>query len=202
MFRRARHQKGSLQRAKRKSGESVWIFRWYEIQPDGAKRYRKVVVGTVDELKTESDAQKAVDALRLTINEQTPRQMLKEISFETLVQHYRQHEMPDIFYKRAQLPAEVAEDENRKSYATQDTYEGYLKKWILPRWKSYRLQDVKSVQVEQWLKSHRIGTRQQGENQEHHERRVQPRHSLGMGDAESHYSRSAECQAQKDSDSF
>jgi len=28
-------------------------------------------------------------------------------------------------------------------------YEGYLKKWILPRWKSYRLQDVKAVQVEQ-----------------------------------------------------
>jgi integrase len=111
------------------------------------------VVGTVEEFKTESDAQKAVDALRLTINEQTPRQQLKEISFETLVQHYRQHEMPDIFYKKAELPQEIAEDENRKSYATQDTYEGYLKKWILPRWKSYRLPDVKSVQVEQWLKT-------------------------------------------------
>jgi integrase len=153
MFRRARHQKGSLQRVKRKSGQSVWIFRWYEIQTDGSKKYRKVVVGTVEEFKTESDTQKAVDALRLTINEQTPRQQLKEISFETLVQHYRQHEMPDIFYKKSKLPDEIAEDENRKSYATQDTYEGYLKKWILPRWKSYRLPDIRSVQVEQWLKS-------------------------------------------------
>jgi integrase len=153
MFRRARHQKGSLQRVKRKSGQNVWIFRWYEIQPDGSKRYRKAVVGTLEEFKTESDAQKAVDALRLTINEQTPRQQLKEISFETLVQHYRQHEMPDIFFKESKLPEDIAEDDNRKSYATQDTYEGYLKKWILPRWKSYRLPDVKSVQVEQWLKS-------------------------------------------------
>ena len=153
MFRRARHQKGSLQRVKRKSGQNVWIFRWYEIQLDGSKRYRKVVVGTVEEFKTESDAQKAVDALRLTINEQTPRQQLKEISFETLVQHYRQHEMPDIYYKKSKLPEDIAEDENRKSYATQDTHEGYLNKWILPRWKSYRLPDVKSVQVEQWLKS-------------------------------------------------
>ena len=153
MFRRARHQKGSLQRVKRKSGQSVWIFRWYEIQPDGTKRYRKVVVGTVEEYKTETDAQNAVDALRLTINEQTPRQQLKEISIVTLVQHYRQHEMPDIFYRNSQLPEAVAEDENRKTYATQDTYEGYLKKWILPRWRSYRLQDVKAVQVEQWLKS-------------------------------------------------
>ncbi|MGA9511765.1 MAG: ATP-binding protein [Candidatus Sulfotelmatobacter sp.] len=111
------------------------------------------MVGTVEEFKTESDAQNAVDALRLTINEQTPRQQLKEICFETLVQHCRQHEMPDIFYKKSGLPEEIAEDENRKSYATQDTYQGYLRKWILPRWKSYRLPDVKSVQVEQWLKS-------------------------------------------------
>jgi len=87
------------------------------------------------------------------LNEQTPRQQLKEISFATLVQHYSQHEMPDIFYKKSRLPEEVAGDENRKSYATQDTYEAYLKKWILPRWRSYRLPDVKAVQVEQWLKS-------------------------------------------------
>lgn len=153
MFRRARHQRGSLQRVKRKKGQDVWIFRWYEIQPDGTKKYRKAVIGTVEEFKTEADAHKAVDALRLTINEQTPRQQLKEISLDTLVQHYRQHEMPDIFYKNSQLPQGIAEDENRKTYATQDTYEGYLKKWILPRWKSYRLQDVKAVQVEQWLKS-------------------------------------------------
>ena len=28
-----------------------------------------------------------------------------------------------------------------------------LKKWIVPRWGSYRLGDVKAVQVEQWLKT-------------------------------------------------
>jgi integrase len=153
MFRRARHQQGSLQRVKRKSGETVWVFRWRETQIDGSRKYRKMLVGSVQEFKTESEAQNAVDALRLTINEQTPRQQLKDISLQTLVDHYRQHEMPDIFYKKSQLPEDVAEDENRKAYATQDTYEGYLKKWILPRWRSYRLPDVKPVHVEQWLKS-------------------------------------------------
>jgi integrase len=153
MFRRARHQQGSLQRVKRKSGETVWVFRWRETQIDGSRKYRKMLVGSVEEFKTESEAQNAVDALRLTLNEQTPRQQLKDISFQTLVDHYRQHEMPDIFYKKSQLPEDVAEDENRKAYATQDTYEGYLKKWILPRWRSYRLPDVKPVHVEQWLKS-------------------------------------------------
>jgi integrase len=153
MFRRARHQQGSLQRVRRKSGETVWVFRWRETQIDGSRKYRKMLVGSVEEFKTESEAQNAVDALRLTINEQTPRQQLKDISLQTLVDHYRQHEMPDIFYKKSQLPEDVAEDENRKAYATQDTYEGYLKKWILPRWRSYRLPDVKPVHVEQWLKS-------------------------------------------------
>ena len=95
-MRRARHQKGSLQRVKRKSGESVWMFRWYEVQLDGTKCYRKAVIGSISEYKTEAEAQKAADALRLEINEQTPRQQLRAISIETLVEHYRLHELPDI----------------------------------------------------------------------------------------------------------
>ena len=95
-MRRARHQKGSLQRVKRKSGESVWIFRWYEVQLDGTKCYHKAVIGSISEYKTEAEAQKAADALRLEINEQTPRQQLRAISIETLVEHYRLHELPDI----------------------------------------------------------------------------------------------------------
>lgn len=153
-MRRARHQQGSLQREKRqRSGETVWVFRWREVQMDGTKKYRKAVIGTISEYKTESEAQKAADALRLVVNEQTPRQMLKAISFETLVEHYKQHELPDVVQGTRPLGSEAGDDELRKSFATQVTYQGYLSKWILPRWKSYRLTDVKPVQVEQWLKS-------------------------------------------------
>ena len=152
-MRRARHQKGSLQRVKRQSGEAVWIFRWYEVQLDGTKRYRKAVIGSVQEYKTEAEAQKAADTLRLEINEQTPRQQLQAISMETLVEHYRQHELPDIVHGTRPLGSQAGEDETRKAFSTQATYAGYLRKWILPRWRSYRLADVKAVQVEQWLKS-------------------------------------------------
>ena len=65
--------------------------------------------------------------------------------------HYRQHELPDIFNKTKPTPE--AADEDRKSYSTQVTYEGYLQKWILPRWRACRLTDVKAVEVEKWLKS-------------------------------------------------
>jgi integrase len=153
-MRRARHQQGSLQREKRKkSGETVWVFRWYEIQLDGTKKYRKAVIGTVKEYKTETEAQRAADSLRLEVNERTPRQQLQSISFETLVEHYKQHELPDILHGTRPLGSEAGDDETRKSYSTQSTYQGYLNKWILPRWRSYRLTDVKPIQVELWLKS-------------------------------------------------
>ena len=152
-MRRARHQKESLQRVKLQSGEAVWIFRWYEVQLDGTKRCRKAVIGSVQEYKTEAEAQKAADSLRLEINEQTPRQQLQAIGMETLVEHYRQHELPDIVHGTRPLGSLAREDETRKAYSTQATYAGYLREWILPRWRSYRLVDVKAVQVEQWLKS-------------------------------------------------
>jgi integrase len=143
-----------LQKEKRKrTGETVWVFRWYEVQLDGTKKYRKAVIGAVSEYRTEAEAQKAADSLRLEVNERTPRQMLQAISFETLVEHYRQHELPDVVHGTRPLGSEAGEDELRKSYSTQVTYQGYLTKWILPRWRSYRLADVKPVHVEQWLKS-------------------------------------------------
>jgi integrase len=40
-----------------------------------------------------------------------------------------------------------------KTFATNRTNEGYLDRWILPRWSSYRLRDVKAVIVEEWLRS-------------------------------------------------
>jgi integrase len=33
------------------------------------------------------------------------------------------------------------------------TYEGYLQKWILPRWGACRLTDIKATAVESWLKA-------------------------------------------------
>jgi integrase len=149
-MRRTSYQQGSLKLAERKKGR-VWEFRWREVQIDGSIRRKNIVIGTLEEFPNESAAQTAVDALRLEINQQTPQQLIKSIALETLVNHYRQHELPDIFNQTK--PGPDAADEDRKSYATQVTYEGYLKKWILPRWGASRLSDVKAVEVEKWLKT-------------------------------------------------
>jgi integrase len=149
-MRRACYQRGSLRRIRRKDGTTVWVYRWRETQIDSTRKRRAIVVGSVEDYPTESLAQAAVDSLRLTINQSVPQELIKDISVETLVNHYREHELPDIFYK--ENPEKISDDE-RKSYSTQDTYDGYLRKWILPRWRSYRLSEVKAVEVERWLKT-------------------------------------------------
>jgi len=154
LFGRTRYQGGSLRLEERKRGPAVWVYRWWEKNTEGKPVRRKAQLGNSEEYPNESRAQAAADALRLTINETTPRQQLKEITVATLVQHYREHETPDVFSKKRPSIGTVCEhEEGRKSYSTQETYEGYLKKWIVPRWGSYRLGDVKAVQVEQWLKT-------------------------------------------------
>src|ERR1700694_4015588 len=149
-MRRTSYQKGSLRLADRKKGK-LWEFLWREVQLNGAIRRKHIVIGPQEDLPPESAAQAAVDAIRLEINQQTPQRLIKSISFETLVNHYRQHELPDIFNKTKPTPD--AADEDRKSYSTQVTYEGYLRKWILPRWRVCRLKDIKATDVEKWLKS-------------------------------------------------
>ena len=150
-MRRARYQRGSLRRIRRKDGTKVWEYRWRETQTDGTRKRRSTIVGSVEDYPSESLAQTEVDSLRLSINPYTPQGAIKDISVEALVNHYREHEMPDIFYKDD--PAKISEEEERKSYSTQYNYDGYLRKWILPRWRSYRLSEVKAIAVEQWLKT-------------------------------------------------
>lgn len=150
-MRRARYQRGTLSPIQRKDGTRAWKYRWRETQADGTRKRRATIIGSVEEYPTESDAQAAADGLRLNINDPTRRGANKDITVETLVNHYSEHELPDIFHKNDPA-AHVSDDDQRKTFSTQHTYDGYLRKWILPRWRSYKLSEVKAVEVEQWLK--------------------------------------------------
>jgi integrase len=137
MFKRARYQRGCTSREERCNGPDVWIYRWRETQPNGRRTNRKVVVGTVEEYSTKSEAQKAADALRIHVNKDSPRSLLYPVTCEQLIAHY--------------LEKELAEDNNKRAYSTKAAYKSYLDNWILPRWRSYLLKDVKAVAVEEWL---------------------------------------------------
>jgi integrase len=137
-MRRSRFQQGSLQLVERAGSRKAWEYRWYEVQPDGSRRRRNLVLGTLEQYPNETAAQRAVAALRADINAESPRMNLTPISVQTLVEHYGKRELGE---------------DSSKTYATCRTYQGYFRKWILPRWGQYKLKDVRSVAVEEWLRS-------------------------------------------------
>jgi integrase len=137
-MRRSRFQQGSLQLVGRAGSRKAWEYRWYELQVDGTRIRRNLVLGTLDQYPNETAAQNAVAALRIDINAESPRTNLNPVSVHMLLEHYRQKELGE---------------DSSKTYATCRTYEGYFRKWILPRWGTYRVKDVRSVAVEGWLRS-------------------------------------------------
>jgi integrase len=91
-------------------------------------------------LSTEAAALKAAHALRIDANQQTPQVGGGPSIIDELVAHYRLKEL-------------VGENQGRKAFSTRAGYECNLKNWILPRWGTHRLDQVKPVAVEEWLDS-------------------------------------------------
>ena len=134
LFRRKRYQQGSLNLEERKRGPAVWVYRWGE-KVDGKPIRRKLHVGTLKQYRTESAAHVAADALRLAINTQSGRNNLCGTTVHTLWEHYSAEELP------------------RKEISTQDIYTIVVKNWILPQWGNLSLDEVKTVEVERWLRA-------------------------------------------------
>jgi len=135
LFRRTRYQHGSLEREERKKGPEVWVYRWWEEDIDGKLVHRKLRIGDVETYPNESAAHAAADALRLTINNRCNHTSLQRTTINTVWEHYRREELPI------------------KALSTQDSYIMYAKNWIIPRWGKVQLQQVKTVEVERWLRA-------------------------------------------------
>src|SRR5579872_293406 len=120
-FTRSRYQNGCLSREGRKSGPDVWIFRYREATPDGRVN-RKFVVGTLNDFHTKAAAQKAVESLRININNER----WKPSTVAQLVTHYLEKEIQG------------------KTPYTVSVYRAYLETWILPEWGERVLADVKA----------------------------------------------------------
>lgn len=131
-------QDGSLTVERRKRGPDVWTFRWREAGPDGRRVHRRIVLGSAEDLKNLGSARKLVVGLKREINVNDVRIRKESITIVDLSRHYQQRELVD--------------QNSRISHSTKKIYAGYLKKWIEPRWGSYALSDVRSVEVELWLK--------------------------------------------------
>src|SRR5713101_3629600 len=135
LCRRTRYQQGSFVLEERKRGPAVWVYRWWERDINGKPVRRKLQIGSTTQYSTESVAQAAADALRLTINNPSNRRNLRQTTVNTLWEHYCREELP------------------LKELSTQDAYSVYAKNWILPRWGKLALEEIKTVEVERWLRA-------------------------------------------------
>jgi len=145
MFRRTRYQQGMLNRVKRKHGPDCWAFRWWDIDASGKRVRRTKTLGTVKEYPTETSALKAVEALRITINEEQPQSGGQPITVGALITHFKQRELG---------PVEREDDEEEgRSYATRTTYSDILDTYVLPKWGDVELRKVRTTQVEKWLRN-------------------------------------------------
>lgn len=130
-----RYQNGHLRKAKRKFGPDVWEFLWRENGPDGERRQRTLTVGSVKKLPTHREAMNQIHSLRMNINRDA--QITPLVTFQALVDHYCQTEL-------------LAPNKTEK---TRKTYQVYLQRWILPKWGPTSLLLIKSIAIEQWLRS-------------------------------------------------
>ncbi len=130
-------QKGSLIRSSRRRGPDIWEYRWRESCPGDKRKHRRIVIGSLDTLRNEAAALKAIVALRREINVNDARLRAKPLTLAELIDHYRQREL--------------ATENEWKTLSTRTTYEGYLRKWIEPRWGTSSLSAARAVDVEMWL---------------------------------------------------
>jgi hypothetical protein len=97
-------QNGSITRSKRLKGPDVWEFRWRESGPDGKRKQRRMVVGSIRQFADESAALRTITALRRDINQGNARLRAKPITVSELVDHYRQRELEPILHGRLTRP--------------------------------------------------------------------------------------------------
>ena len=129
-FTRQRYQSGSLFKEKRRAGPAVWVYRWRQDTPEGRVN-RKVIVGTVDRIPTKSAAIKAIQPLRTSVSAAHP---AVPVTVEQLVKHYTDNKLPT------------------KAHSTQRTVETCLRLRVLPAWGEQRVSDIRTVEVEAWLR--------------------------------------------------
>jgi integrase len=142
----ARYQNGCVILSKNGSGEQVWLFRWYETQADGERIRRKKVIGTLDQYKNKTAAQKAATGFRLAINSGKRNELSSSITMSQLITHFRERELADL-------------GDDGRAYSTRDRYECNLNAWIEPRWGRTRIDQIKAPMVEEWLRDLRCKTR-------------------------------------------
>ena len=131
-------QNGSVIRRSRKNHSDIWQFRWREKTSDGKRIYRRRVIGTVDQIPDREAARKAACLLVPNLNATRARSKAATMTVAQLCSHFEQ--------------CELCLTNTWRGYSTKNIYKVYLKRWIIPRWSQHLLSDIRTIEVESWLR--------------------------------------------------
>ena len=127
----ARYQYGNLTLRKRKKGPDVWQFRWME---NG--KLKSVLIGTVEKLPTQADAERAVEYFRIRINLQNPQHQFHSFAVGALIDRFMEQHVPKHCRK-----------------LTASVYRSLFEKHIRPKWGTEFLENVRTMALEEWLET-------------------------------------------------
>jgi integrase len=127
----ARYQYGNLTLRKPQKGPDVWQFRWME---NGEPK--SMLIGTVEKYPNQSDAERAVENLRIKINARNPQQRFHSVTVGALIDRFENEYVP-----------------KRCRKLTQKTYHSLFENHIRRKWGSEFVGDVRTMAVEEWLES-------------------------------------------------
>jgi hypothetical protein len=96
------------------------------------------VIGTVERYPDEAAARAATAILLAEANSGKARIGSGSITVAQFCDHFEQREL--------------TKDNTWRSYSTKKTYQAYLTRWVLPHWRHYELAEVRTIQVESWLR--------------------------------------------------
>jgi integrase len=105
----------------------------------GGKRvYRRREIGTVDQIPDLEAARKAANLLVPDLNIRNAKSESTSITISQLCAHFEQREL--------------CMANAWRSYSTMYIYKVYLRRWVIPKWSDYRLGDIRTIEVEPWLR--------------------------------------------------
>ena len=132
-------QRGCLERINRKRGPDVWQFRSSETGLKGTRQYHKKVIGTVEQYPDATAARRTVVGLISEINSGCDSEHARRMTVAQLCDHFEQREL--------------TKENTWRSHATKKIYKAYLSRWVRPHWQAYELGEVRTIQVEAWLRT-------------------------------------------------
>ena len=131
-------QNGSIIRRARKKHSDIWQFRWWEKSAEGSRVYRRRVIGTVEQIPDLEAARKAARLLVPDLNVKKASAEPSSMTIAQLCSHFDQREL--------------CMTNTWRSYSTKSIYKVYLKRWVIPKWSEHLLSDIRTIEVESWLR--------------------------------------------------